>query len=122
MTDQTRRHQVLFPEDATVIGVELIKHDAATMRRRNTVEKSGSLVYRTYQLGICRSVDVTGGPACAEAARTCASTRERAAPVDLEFRCRRTRHTSTRLGSSRINATHGPRPVERGEATPPYVP
>jgi acyl dehydratase len=47
---------------ATVIGLERIGPGAAQTTRLDTVDESGALVCRTYQLGISRGVDVTGGP------------------------------------------------------------
>jgi acyl dehydratase len=45
---------------ATVIGLERIKPGAAQTTRLDTVDDSGELVCRTYQLGISRDVDVIG--------------------------------------------------------------
>ena len=45
---------------ATVIGLQQIKPGAAQMTRLDTVDASGALVCRTYQLGISRNVDVVG--------------------------------------------------------------
>jgi acyl dehydratase len=45
---------------ATVIGLERIKPGAAQTTRLDTVDESGELVCRTYQLGISRDVDVIG--------------------------------------------------------------
>ena len=53
---------------ATVIGLQRIKPGAAQMTRLDTLDASGELVCRTYQLGISRDVDVTGEPALAEQA------------------------------------------------------
>ena len=53
---------------ATVIGLERIKPGAAQTTRLDTVDASGALVCRTYQLGISRGVDVIGEPAFAERA------------------------------------------------------
>ena len=53
---------------ATVIGLKAIKPGAAQMTRLDTVDESGALVARTYQLGISRGVDVVGAPAEAEPA------------------------------------------------------
>jgi acyl dehydratase len=52
---------------ATVIGLERIKPGAAQLSKLDTVDQSGALVCRTYQLGISRGVDVTGPPARGEA-------------------------------------------------------
>ncbi len=46
---------------ATVIGLRRIKPGAASTTRLDTVDASGALVCRTYQLGISRDVDVIGG-------------------------------------------------------------
>jgi acyl dehydratase len=51
---------------ATVIGLEQIKPGAAQTTRLDTVDASGALVCRTYQLGISRNVDVIGPAATAE--------------------------------------------------------
>jgi len=53
---------------ATVIGLKRIKPGAAQMTRLDTVDESGALVCRTYQLGISRGVDVLGGPTFLERA------------------------------------------------------
>jgi len=53
---------------ATVIGLERVKPGAAQTTRLDTVDQTGALVCRTYQLGISRGVDVTGPPARTEAA------------------------------------------------------
>ena len=53
---------------ATVFGLERIKPGAAQTTRLDTVDQTGALVCRTYQLGISRGVDVTGPPTRAEAA------------------------------------------------------
>ena len=53
---------------ATVIGLQRLKPGAAQMTRLDTIDASGELVCRTYQLGISRDVDVTGKPARAEQA------------------------------------------------------
>ncbi len=53
---------------ATVIGLRAIKPGAAQMTRLDTVDQSGELVARTYQLGISRGVDVVGTAAEVEAA------------------------------------------------------
>jgi acyl dehydratase len=45
---------------ATVIGLERIKPGAAQTTRLDTLDESGELVCRTYQLGISRDVDVIG--------------------------------------------------------------
>jgi acyl dehydratase len=45
---------------ATVIGLTAIKPGAAQTTRLDTVDESGALVARTYQLGISRGVDVIG--------------------------------------------------------------
>jgi acyl dehydratase len=52
---------------ATVIGLERIKPGAATITRLDTLDDSGALVCRTFQLGISRGVDVVGAPARGEA-------------------------------------------------------
>jgi acyl dehydratase len=52
---------------ATVIGLERIKPGAAQTTRLDTVDQTGALVCRTYQLGISRGVDVTGPPVRGEA-------------------------------------------------------
>jgi acyl dehydratase len=51
---------------ATVIGLKAIKPGAAQMTRLDTVDHTGALVARTYQLGISRGVEVIGGHAEAE--------------------------------------------------------
>ena len=53
---------------ATVIGLERIKPGAASTTRLDTVDQTGALVCRTYQLGISRGVDVTGPPVRGEPA------------------------------------------------------
>ncbi len=53
---------------ATVIGLKAIKPGAAQMTRLDTIDESGALVARTYQLGISRGVDVVGTPAETEPA------------------------------------------------------
>lgn len=45
---------------ATIIGLRRIKPGAASTTRLDTVDASGALVCRTYQLGISRDVDVIG--------------------------------------------------------------
>lgn len=45
---------------ATVIGLRRIKPGAASTTRLDTLDESGALVCRTYQLGISRDVDVIG--------------------------------------------------------------
>jgi acyl dehydratase len=45
---------------ATIIGLRRIKPGAASTTRLDTVDESGALVCRTYQLGISRDVDVIG--------------------------------------------------------------
>ena len=52
---------------ATVIGLERIKPGAAQTTRLDTVDESGALVCRTYQLGISRNVDVIGEATFSEA-------------------------------------------------------
>ena len=47
-------------DDATIIGLRRIKPGAASTTRLDTVDESGALVCRTYQLGISRDVDVIG--------------------------------------------------------------
>ncbi len=51
---------------ATVIGLQQIKPGAAQSTRLDTVDATGTLVCRTYQLGISRNVDVVGAPATVE--------------------------------------------------------
>jgi len=45
---------------ATIIGLRRIKPGAASTTRLDTVDESGALVCRTYQLGFSRDVDVIG--------------------------------------------------------------
>ena len=51
---------------ATIIGLQQIKPGAAQTTRLDTVDETGALVCRTYQLGISRNVDVIGSPVTAE--------------------------------------------------------
>ena len=51
---------------ATIIGLQQIKPGAAQTTRLDTVDETGALVCRTYQLGISRNVDVIGSPVAAE--------------------------------------------------------
>ena len=51
---------------ATIIGLQQIKPGAAQTTRLDTVDETGVLVCRTYQLGISRNVDVIGSPVTAE--------------------------------------------------------
>jgi acyl dehydratase len=51
---------------ATVIGLQQIKPGAAQTTRLDTVDANGTLVSRTYQLGISRNVDVVGAPVAGE--------------------------------------------------------
>jgi len=53
---------------ATVIGLERIKPGAAQTTRLDTVDQTGALVCRTYQVGISRGVDVAGAPVVGEQA------------------------------------------------------
>ncbi len=53
---------------ATVIGLQRIKPGAAQTTRLDTVDTTGALVARTFQLGISRDVDVIGAPTFSEVA------------------------------------------------------
>jgi acyl dehydratase len=55
---------------ATVIGLKAIKPGAAQTTRLDTVDQTGALVARTYQLGISRGVEVIGAAADAESPPT----------------------------------------------------
>ncbi len=47
---------------AKIVGIEQIRPGAAQTIRLDTVDQSGELVCRTYQLGIKRGVDIIGEP------------------------------------------------------------
>ncbi len=53
---------------ATIVGLERLRPGAAQTLRLDTVDETGTLVCRTYQLGISRGVDVLGGSRHAERA------------------------------------------------------
>ena len=61
---------------ATIIGLQQIKPGAAQTTRLDTVDETGALVCRTYQLGISRNVDVIGSPVTAEVPPTLPQLRD----------------------------------------------
>jgi acyl dehydratase len=73
---------------ATVVGLQRIKPGAAQTTRLDTIDESGALVCRTYQLGISRDVDVIGDAVAGESIPAvprlaAASTTERRIPLPI---------------------------------------